>query len=698
MSSTSGRSQLHSLARLKGLQTSFFDVHGQRRRTNDETLVSLLGSLGVDASSPEACLQSLRSSTRRYWESILEPVVVAWDGLMPRFEVRTRASESSTPRVEIETENGDVKAFHAWDINIDGEPGSRIDGTEFRKLRVNTGERLPTGYHTLRVTSGARSAEATIISAPRQCFNDSDGQSREWGLFAPAYALRGPRDIGSGNYGDLAELSAWTASLGGTFVGTLPLLPIDMQAPEQSPYLPLTRLFWSDFYIDLNSIPFLHTCPELPSLMEGVTRLPAAKESAEHLVDYRKVHTLKRRVLAAMWGHLRDSHDGVLAELQNFLQANPDVADFARYRFARETYSGNRQGQSSVATAQTGVDVGYYEFVQWLADRQMRDWSQSEAGPYLDLPIGVHPDGYDAQRYGTCFLRDASCGAPPDSVFTTGQDWGAPPLNPETIREDGYAYLRACLSHHMRFSRILRIDHVMGLHRMYCVPKEMEASNGTYLRYRSEELYAVVSVESNRHRTTVVGEDLGTVPRHVPRAMRRHGVNRMFVLYYELDRISRGEMPRTPADAMASINTHDMPTIASTWNGLDIRQQLELGILSADKEKESLDRRARAKEQIMALLRAAVEGNKTDLTGVMTSLIAWLGRSRARYVMASVEDLVLATEQPNIPGVGTRRPNWRFRLQYDLPELRENTDVATALRALDSARQGPEGHGGQTHE
>ncbi|MFC2008432.1 4-alpha-glucanotransferase [Chloroflexota bacterium] len=691
MRGTSGRSQLRALARLKGLQTSYFNVLGQRVEAGDEALVSLLGALGFDATSHDACKEALVASSRTHWERVIDPVVVAWDGLMPRFEVRARANESCTPRVEIETEDAGSRDFHPWDIHIDNDPGSRVDGTDYRRMRVNTGERLPWGYHTLRVTLGERIDEAVIISAPRRCFEE-DGQ-HEWGLFTPVYALRGSPDRGAGSYRDLADLAGWTATLGGAFVGTLPLLPMDFDGPSPSPYLPLTRQFWSDFYIDLDSIPFLNDCRPAREAAEGIGRAPSrAHREAASLVDYERVRLAKSQVLATLWTHISGADDGVVVDaLRRYLASNPRVSDFARYRYERETARTGpvKQGRiPEVSFERSSLDTRYYEFVQWLADEQMANASNEEAGLYLDLPVGVHPDGYDTRRHRDSFLTGASCGAAPDSVFTTGQDWGAPPLNPETTRTQGHAYIRACLAHHMQRARILRIDHVMGLHRMFCIPAGHEPRGGTYLRYGAEELYAIISLESHRNRTVVVGEDLGTVPREVPQAMRRHGVNRMFVLYYELDRIAEGEIPRVPAGAMASVNTHDMPTLAATWTGFDICQQARLGIISPEKKDGHVARRLRAKKHLMEFLRMPGERESPELPEMLAAIVAWLGRSRARYVMASLDDLTLETEQPNMPGVSPNHPNWRHRLQQSLQELRNDASVTSVLRALNDARKG----------
>jgi 4-alpha-glucanotransferase len=223
---------------------------------------------------------------------------------------------------------------------------------------------------------------------------------------------------------------------------------------------------------------------------------------------------------------------------------------------------------------------------------------------------------------------------------------------------------------------------------MFCIPEGHEARDGTYLRYGAEEQYAVISLESHRNRTVVVGEDLGTVPRDVPQAMRRHGVNRMFVLYYELDKIAEGETPRVPAGAMASVNTHDMPTLAATWTGLDICQQARLGIISPEKKNGHVTRRSRARKHLREFLDMREERGREELQDVLAAIVTWLGRSKARYVMASLDDLTLETEQPNIPGIGPDHPNWRHRLQLSLRELRNDASVALVLRALNDARKG----------
>jgi len=271
-------------------------------------------------------------------------------------------------------------------------------------------------------------------------------------------------------------------------------------------------------------------------------------------------------------------------------------------------------------------------------------------------------------------------------VFTTGQRWGSPPLHPAGIRESRYDYARAYLAHHMRSARMLRVDHVMGLHRIYCIPDGATAAQGAYLRYRPEEWYALLSLESHRNKTLIVGEDLGLVPREVHRAMSRHGLGRMFVLYYEMDALAEGRAPSPPHNSLASLNTHDMPTFAAMWTGVDICQHATAGIINSGDVASAKEKRRRVVAALAGLLRAKCPWLQcpAPLADVLRCTLRWLGDGNARWVMVNVEDLWLETTQQNLPGVGDAYPSWRHRAAKTMEELRGD---AAADRALEELRR-----------
>jgi len=272
---------------------------------------------------------------------------------------------------------------------------------------------------------------------------------------------------------------------------------------------------------------------------------------------------------------------------------------------------------------------------------------------YLDFPLGVNPRGNDVRDHPDQFVSGVSAGAPPDAFFPQGQVWGFPPLDPDNIRAHHHEYFRACIANHMARAGVLRIDHVMGLHRLFWVPDGMQAKDGLYVHYPAEELYAVLTIESHRHRCAVVGEDLGTVPRYVPEAMRAHGVRRMFVVQYEL----KDEDPplRDPeAASVASINTHDMPPFAAFWS----------------QQSESMRRR----------VVRFVDAKSDDALDVLEALLRWLGRSKAEIVLVNLEDLWLETEPVNVPGQPEK--SWRHQPKLGLDDVRANATVLRLLRTI----------------
>ncbi|MBC7294540.1 MAG: 4-alpha-glucanotransferase, partial [Thermoleophilia bacterium] len=317
------------------------------------------------------------------------------------------------------------------------------------------------------------------------------------------------------------------------------------------------------------------------------------------------------------------------------------------------------------------------------------------------LPIGVHPGGFDTWRWPELFALDVSIGAPPDSFFSGGQHWDTPPLHPERLREQGYGYLISCLRHHMRHARFLRVDHVMGLHRLYWIPAGSTATEGVYVGYPALELYAVLLLEARRHGTVLIGEDLGTVPPEVRPAMRRHGLLRTWVLQAALEsapRKSPDAWAKTiPRDSAASLNTHDMVPFAGFVQGVDVALREATGQLAPHQARKARIKRHQALNWLAtvdlpgegcsgtpesessssspfpsAAPSAAPVSGATPLSPVelLVRALHVLGRSRACLLLLSLADLLLETEPQNLPGTVTERPNWRLRCPIGLNQAR----------------------------
>ena len=450
---------------------------------------------------------------------------------------------------------------------------------------------------------------------------------------------------------------AWTAGLGGAFAGSTPLHAAFLDEPfEPSPYLPVSRLHWNELYADPAAAPELETSPRARALLAAV-RPPEGR-----LIDYRAAMASKRAVLEA----LLDDLAGARREaFEARIRADPGLRSYADFRARCERErAGWRDWRAPEAPGDPRA-ARYHAYVQWLCEQQLAAVASGAAGAYLDMPLGVHPGGYDTWRFRELFVEGVSVGAPPDGFFEGGQDWGLAPLHPQRLREHGHEYPLACARALCRHAAAARVDHVMGLHRMFWVPHGLPATEGVYVRYPAEELYAVLCIESHLHGTQLVGEDLGTVPGGVRRTMAAHGVLRTFALQAELGS-GRDPFPRVPSEAMVGMNTHDMPTFAGFW-------EREAG---ADARRETL---------VAALRRRGHD--VADGADALTASLVELGRSDARAVIVGLEDMWWEHERQNVPGTTTEHPNWRRRARYRIDELDRVPGLTARLHRISEARR-----------
>jgi len=687
---------LRRLASRYGVATVYTDVMGRRRRAGPEALMAVLRALGAPVEGLRDVREALRIREAASWRQVMPPVGVAWNGRARPLDLRLPAGFRGRVVCRLHLEDGPDRRWEVDAHRLAVRGSARIEGEALRSLRLPIPGRLPPGYHRLEVAVHDEPHETLIIAAPAAAFtpNPEDPGSRTWGVFLPLYALHTGRSWGCGDVTDLEQLMDWVAALGGGVVATLPLLAAFLDEPfEPSPYAPVSRLFWNELYVDVTRSAELAGCPEAQALVaSGAMTRAVADLQRGSLVDYRRTMALKRQVLEA----LSRCFFSASARREGFTQfAGGDLEDYARFRAAGERLRAAwpawperlrrgvlRPGDYDEAARR------YHIYVQWLAHQQLGDLAararQHGPGLYLDLPLGVHPAGYDTWREREVFATGVAGGAPPDAFFTKGQDWGFAPLHPERLRAQGYRYFIACIRHHLHHAGILRIDHVMGLHRLFWIPSGLEAKDGVYVRYPAAELYAILALESHRHRASIVGEDLGTVPPIVRRAMARHRVQRMYVVPFEASPHRAGVLAPVPGDALASLNTHDMPTFAAFWEGQDIADRVRMGLLDEREADAARADRERLKQALAAALGQAVSAR----AAVLQALLVWLGRSAGSIVIVNLEDLWGETEPQNVPGTGPERPNWQRRARYGLEALAAREDVLATLGDLQRARSG----------
>jgi len=704
MSSLSGVRFLHQLARLYGVQTAYYDVNHHRQQASEESLLAVLRSLGASVASVQDVPSAWRERQQVLWQRVIEPVVVAWNGESLPVDIRLPLSASDgNLKCHLKLESSEQLRWEWHGADFEVLKAANVEGRPYVVKQLPLPNRLPLGYHRLTLELLGRQEGSVIVSCPLKTYTPPvEREDRSFGVFLPLYALHSEKSWGSGDFSDLQNLIAWVAGMGGRVVATLPLLATFLdESSEPSPYLPASRLFWNEFYLGINVIPELDGCPSAQALLESSSFQNEIKALRNlPLVDYQRQMTLKREVLKELCRCLFAGASGRLEELHRFAEANSLVEDYARFRAACEKHRNPWRLWPHPLRDGTLTDGNYDEenkryhlYVQWLAHQQIESvFKEARAKGvqlYLDLPLGVRPDGYDVWREREAFIPGAYAGAPPDAVFTNGQNWGFPPLHPERIREQGYRYVIACLRHHLRCAGILRIDHVMSLHRLFCIPKGLEAAHGVYVRYQAEELYAILAVESHRHKAIIVGEDLGTVPSYVRPAMRRHNLHRIYVVHYELASDLRRGLPPVSSNSVASLNTHDMPPFAAFWQGLDIEEWRRIGLLDKAGVEEEKNRLLSMKKALVTFLqdRDWLQGAANDIAAVLKACLSFLAASQARMVLVNLEDLWLEIQPQNIPSTRKEYPNWRRRAKYTFEEFCQMPQVVDTLLMINELRK-----------
>ncbi|MCE9607622.1 MAG: 4-alpha-glucanotransferase [Planctomycetia bacterium] len=693
---------LHELAELYGVEREYIDAMYQRRHASPAALVRVLQILGTPLASAGDAPVAIRAWKQTYWQTPLEPIAIAWDDQSNHLALRSEQSRGGERfDASLTLESGEVRT---WSAVLDELPTTRcehFDGVEYVVKSCPLPEGLPPGYHQLALTLNGTAYSCTVVSAPRRAYEpDAGGQHRNWGSFLPLYALHSARSWGGGDFTNLKELAAWVGREGGEAVGTLPLLAQLLDEPfEPSPYSPASRLFWNEAYLDLEAIPEFAASEAAQAIVRSddfVRELAELRDAA--LIDYRRQLALKRKILVVLAAEFLHTASATRrAAYEAFLQARPDAEHYARFRATMERRAApwtkwpEPLQSGTIPEEAFDADVrDYHLYVQWIAAEQMQAVADSmrSAGVslYLDLPLGVNGDGYDVWREREAFAVGAAGGCPPDVVFRNGQDWGFPPMHPTGIRNQRYRYIIAYLRHQLRHAGMLRIDHMPVFHRLFWVPEGMTAHDGVYVRYPAEELYAVFSLESHRHRTLLVGEDLGTVPPEVPSSMQRHNVQGMFVAQYALQPNPWHPLPDAPRTSVAGLNTHDMPPFAAYLTGQDVREREALGMLG-DLDPQAVLAERRATVEALANHLGVGHSGERDFAGATGAelLVATLRRLSAgatRTVLLNLEDLWRETASQNIPGTNDPTSNWCRKARYSFEEFTTDERVSSLLREI----------------
>ncbi|PKU22604.1 4-alpha-glucanotransferase [Telmatospirillum siberiense] len=703
---------LNRLSVLAGIEEGWVDFFGQYRPVPAETKRAFLTAMGFEVTTPEAVAASLAAFEARPWRRTLDPVVVSPEAAGPpsiRLTLPVAGGDAPVDW-EVVEENG---ALHTgkWIPDASSVIGERIeDGLQLRRFRFTLPGTPLCGIHRLRIARGGLGAETTLIITPGHAhlprpLRDGKGV---WGFATQLYALRGGNDWGVGDFSALADLADLAGRQGAAAIGVNPLHALFSARPERfSPYSPSSRKYLNIAYIDVEAVPEFQASAEARRLFaEPAFQADLAAVRQAELIDYPAQARLKRLILEVCWEafragpaqdaesdrgkayrrFMRDGGDdlrnfAVFEALQaHFLASDPGLGFWRQWPAEYHDPDGPAVGDFARRHADA---VGFHIYLQWLADQQLAAAQGAclrggmPVGLYRDLGVGIADDGAEAWANQKLLCLGVSIGAPPDPLNLAGQDWGLVPFNPFALQDGAYLPFLAVLEANMRHAGAMRLDHAMSLQRLYWVPQGAKADQGAYVRYPVEDLFGLVALASRRKNCLVIGEDLGTVPSGFRERMAERDILGYRLLVFEKRKGRMRPPDEFPRSALIAFGTHDLPSLAGWWRGIDIESRRRLALYP---DPALADEEVRQRSGDRSLLREALIGadlldadfpDGPDIPDDRLERLAeavhlYLARTPSLLLMAQFEDLLGLSLQMNLPGTTDQHPNWRIRYPREI--------------------------------
>lgn len=730
---------LERLCAAYGIASGYRDIWGVNRMASVQTRLALLAATGIEVRSDADIESALKADEAREWRRLLPPVIVVRVGdLRPELPV-TLPAAAWRERVEwsLELESGARRTGRCEPEHATPAGERCIGGATFIRFRLPLTELPAPGYHQFEITGSAGHAplraRTTLIVVPPRCYlPPALEQGRAWGPMTSLWAVRSRRNWGMGDYSDLRNLVEFAAGNGAALVGVNPLHALFPHDPDHaSPYSPASRVQWNVLYIDPEGMPDFAECAEAREFVRSApfqARL-AALRAAER-VDYRAVAAAKFEVFERLHAHFRDRHlaaDTARARAFNaFRRERGEALRLASLYFALQEHLVARNpafrgwrawpveyrdpGSAAVARfSRTNAGrVDFYDYLQWIAELQIDAAGRRarelglDVGLFQDLAVGADRDGAEAWEHQRLCAGDVGIGAPPDEFNLNGQDWGLPPYRPRLLEEAAYAPFIAILRANMRHAGALRIDHVMGLMRLYWIPAGAPPAAGAYVSYPVDDLLGILALESQRNCCMVIGEDLGTLPEGLAERLQAAGVLSYRVLYFERESDGAFRAPRDyPAQALAAVTTHDLPTLRAFWEGRDLDLRWDIGLFP-DRElrQRQVAERAQDRSRLLMALdceKLLPEGVTMDpvpglemIPALVRGVHRFLARTPCRLLTLQLEDAFGQVEQPNLPATsGQQHPNWRYRLALELERWGSDPRVRALVAAVNEERAAP---------
>jgi glycogen operon protein len=698
---------LDKLARAAGIAPDWYDISGQRYVVSDETKTALLADMGLLASSTSQARESLGRLAEDLDRRALPFTATARDGEAVR--IRIPLSNGHAPRaLSVQLEDGSEKTIRLSPADIDYTSFTALDGRR-QDAAVAKLPPYPAGRHRVMLEGRPESA-CSLTVAPKRCYLPDEFASgkKAPGVAAQLYSLRREGDQGIGDFTTLAGLARMAGAAGFATAGLNPLhalFPSDRG--RASPYYPSDRRFLDPIYIDVDALGTAMAGKRWAAALNRHGNAVAVL-SAQAQVDYAGVWAAKRDILDAAFADFEERwaqtpNAGLFREFEAFVAAGGETLfQFACFEAISEARRGEpwtiwpaglaaREAGAVAAFVQENARlVRFHLYLQWLCERQFARASAEGRdsglwlGFYRDLAVGAASEGAEAWANADQLLRRTSTGAPPDPFAECGQNWGLQPPNPIAWRRSAYSFFAGLAAANMRHAGALRIDHAMGLARLFVIPTGAKSRQGAYLSYPADDLTAILALESWRARCLVVGEDLGTVPWGFRETMDAAGILSYRVFWFERSGCDFTPPAYYPRKSLACLTTHDLPTFTGWWQGEDIREKEALGFLSEEEAEAAREGRISDKRALLRLIGREDLGNPAGLAApadasIVAAAHRLLGGASSFITIAQLDDIVGEVTAVNLPGTDFERPNWRRKLNGDIGGLREKLAAFASL-------------------
>lgn len=733
------KENLARLAAAYGIQCSYADIWGTDHEISQQTLEQMLATMGVEVSRPEKTLEHLEHQS---WSQLAASVLVESIERLPaellfQIPVQRLTEEKShrmlQVRLEITGENT-TPINHSYQFEqLAFKEARRFDGTDYERWSLPFPGGLSAGYYQFKLTVECETEKhqqaILVILCPEKAYLPPalQGDGKRAGIAISLYGLRSHHNWGIGDFSDLKEFIRWAVGyLHVDVIGVNPLHAISNRQPYNiSPYYPSSRYYRNFIYLDIENMEDYRSSPEaMEFVQEEATQNLLTELRDSELVQYERAATLKLQVLKIVFqtflqNHWREEgltergrrfHSYVEREgalLENFAtfcaldayfyQKTSDIWVWWQWPkpfqnpLSREVREFRQNHKETIL---------FYKYLQWQLEGQLQqaqDLARSMGscvGLYHDLALGIDPGGADYWAYRDFFVAGVTVGAPPDDFSLEGQDWGFHPPHRERYRNDGYSLFSQEIRRNCQAGGALRIDHIMRFFRLFWIIAGQPAKKGTYVEYNHQDLLRILALESERAKTLIIGEDLGTVPPQVRETLAQFRIFSYRLFYFEKDDKGAFKDPESYPDfALATVSTHDLPTLAGFWMGQDLHLRNDLGLFPSESWLDAaLQNRKKEKEEMVErlvtsgfLARELADGPEiyAELTwDLRSAIIGFLLSTPTKLVLISQEDLFRDARQQNLPGTVSEYPNWSTKMRYTLEELWQDRNVEKCVHVF----------------